>query len=81
MRIGFYARARASQDAAGRLDRRRLVRDEDRTATCWTVAEAKAHLSEVLRLTQSDGPHCIGTRRSFVVVPADAGDNKANLHE
>lgn len=36
----------------------------------WTVAEAKAHLSEILRLAQSEGPQRIGIRRSFVVVPA-----------
>ena len=43
----------------------------------WTVAQAKAHLSEILRLAQSEGPQRIGTRRSFVVVPADVWDNKA----
>ena len=36
----------------------------------WTVAEAKAHLSEVLRLSEEEGPQHIGKRRSFVVVPA-----------
>ena len=36
----------------------------------WTVAEAKARLSEVLRLAQEEGPQRIGRRRSFVVVPA-----------
>ena len=44
----------------------------------WTVAEAKTHLSEVLRLAQSEGPQRIGIRRSFVVVPADEWDNRAN---
>ena len=44
----------------------------------WTVAEAKAHLSEILWLAESEGPQRIGTRRSFVVVPADAWDDKAN---
>jgi prevent-host-death family protein len=42
------------------------------------VAEAKAHLSEILRLARSEGPQRIGTRRSFVVVPADEWDSKAN---
>ena len=36
----------------------------------WTVAEAKARLSEVLRLAEQEGPQFIGTRRTFVVVPA-----------
>ncbi len=35
----------------------------------WTVAEAKARLSEVLRRAEQDGPQRIGTRRVFVVVP------------
>ncbi|MDE0088039.1 MAG: prevent-host-death protein [Candidatus Poribacteria bacterium] len=38
----------------------------------WTVAEAKARLSEILRLAEQEGPQHIGTRKSFVVVPADA---------
>ena len=38
----------------------------DRT---WTVAEAKAKLSEILRLAEEEGPQRIGLRRSFVVVP------------
>jgi len=36
----------------------------------WTVAEAKARLSEVLRLAEQEGPQRIGVRKSFVVVPA-----------
>lgn len=35
----------------------------------WTVAEAKARLSEVLRLSEDEGPQRIGMRRSYVVVP------------
>ena len=38
----------------------------------WTVAEAKARLSEVLRLAEEEGPQRIGTRKSFVVLPEDA---------
>ena len=36
----------------------------------WTIVEAKARLSEILRLSETEGPQHIGTRRSFVVVPA-----------
>lgn len=36
----------------------------------WTVAEAKARLSEVLRRAEEEGPQHIGRRRPFVVVPA-----------
>ena len=37
----------------------------------WTVAEAKAKLSEVLRLSETEGPQRIGTRKAFVVVPEE----------
>ncbi len=37
----------------------------------WTVAEAKARLSEILQLAE-EGPQRIGAKRSFVIVPADA---------
>ena len=33
------------------------------------MAEAKARLSEVLRLAERDGPQRIGRRKPFVVVP------------
>ena len=35
----------------------------------WTVAEAKTHLSEILRLAEEEGPQHIGRRNTFVVVP------------
>ena len=35
----------------------------------WRVAEAKARLSEILRLAEEEGPQRIGARRTFVVVP------------
>ena len=35
----------------------------------WTVAEAKARLSEILRLAEEEGPQRIGRRRPFVIVP------------
>lgn len=37
-------------------------------ARTWRVAEAKARLSEILRLADEQGPQRIGVRRSFVVV-------------
>ena len=36
----------------------------------WTVAEAKARLSHILRLAEEEGPQRIGARKPFVVVPA-----------
>ena len=42
----------------------------------WTIAEAKAKLSEILRLAEEEGPQRIGARKSFVVVPAAAWDEK-----
>ena len=35
----------------------------------WTVAEAKARLSEILRLAEAEGPQYIGRRKTFVIVP------------
>ena len=43
----------------------------------WTVAEAKARLSEILRLAEVEGPQQIGVRRPFVVAPAAAWQEKA----
>ena len=36
----------------------------------WTVAEAKAFLSDILRLAEEEGPQHIGADRAFVIVPA-----------
>ena len=44
----------------------------------WTVAEAKARLSEVLRLSEEEGPQRIGRRRSYVVVPAAEWEARAH---
>lgn len=41
-----------------------------RTKRVWTVAEAKAKLSEILRLAETEGPQYIGIKKSFVLVPA-----------
>ena len=45
---------------------------EPATNRVWTVAEAKARLSEILRLAESEGPQQIGIRNPCVVVSADA---------
>ena len=42
----------------------------------WTVAEAKARLSEVLRLAEEEGPQRIGAWKPFVVVPAAVWEEK-----
>jgi hypothetical protein len=41
------------------------------TQKVWTVAEAKAKLSEILRLASEEGPQRIGTHRAYVVVPEE----------
>ena len=45
--------------------------DRFRPHRTWTVDEAKARLTEILRLVEAEGPQHIGTRKSFVVVPAE----------
>lgn len=47
----------------------------------WTVAEGKARLSEILRLSKSEGPQYIGVRRSFVVIPAEVWDARTSPPE
>ena len=47
-----------------------MVTYESKSRRAWTVADAKARLSEVLRRAEEEGPQRIGTRRAFVVVPA-----------
>ena len=37
----------------------------------WTISEAKARLSEVLRLAQEEGAQYIGTKKTFVVIPEE----------
>ena len=43
----------------------------------WTVAEAKARLSEILRLAEQEGPQQIGRRNTFVVVPKREWDQRS----
>ena len=42
----------------------------------WTVAEAKARLSEILRLAEEEGPQRSGARKPFIVVPAAAWEGE-----
>ena len=37
----------------------------------WTVAEAKARLSEILRRASTEGPQRIGARNRYIVVPEE----------
>lgn len=43
----------------------------------WTVAEAKARLSHILRCAEEEGPQRIGTRKTFVVVPEHVWQERA----
>lgn len=45
-----------------------MVGDDGMAQRIWTVSEAKARLSEVLRLAEEDGPQRIGARKGFMVV-------------
>ena len=51
------------------------------TIPVWTVAEAKARLSELLRRCEQEGPQRIGVRKSFVVVPAELWTVKSQADE
>jgi hypothetical protein len=43
----------------------------------WTVAEAKARLSELLRRAREKGPQRIGTRVQYVVIASGWGASPA----
>ncbi len=51
--------------------------EHDKSVHTWTVAEAKAKLSEILRLAEEEGPQRIGLRRPFVVVPESVWREKS----
>ena len=53
-----------------------MVEYELKSQRAWTVAEAKARLSELLRRAEDEGPQRIGTRKEFVVVPARVWDER-----
>lgn len=42
----------------------------------WTVAEAKARLSEIMRLAVEVEPQIIGTRKPCVVIPIDVWERE-----
>jgi hypothetical protein len=44
----------------------------------WTVAEAKARLSEIMRLASTEGPQRIGTQKRYVLVPEESWDALAS---
>lgn len=41
----------------------------------WRIAEAKARLSEILRLADDEGPQRIGTKKTYVVVPENVWES------
>ena len=61
--------------ADGKQEQRMVTYDEHKPRA-WTVAEAKARLSEVLRRAEEEGPQRIGHRKAFVVVSARVWDEK-----
>ncbi len=52
----------------------------------WKVAQAKARLSEIMRLAENGEPQVIGTRRPCVLIPLDiwqrkqSEDSKEEVH-
>ena len=54
-----------------------MTSQADKGDQTWTVAEAKARLSEILRLAEEVGPQRIGVRKPFVVVPESVWQSHA----
>ena len=52
------------------MDETGATNDRARPHRVWSVQEAKAKLSEVLRRAREEGPQVIGTANPCVVVPA-----------
>lgn len=50
----------------------------DKPGRVWTVAEAKARLSEILRLSVDEGPQRIGVRKAYIVVPEHIWKARSN---
>ena len=42
---------------------------DSRSPQAWTITDAKARLSEILRRAEEEGPQCIGRKKRFIVVP------------
>ncbi len=38
----------------------------------WPIAEAKARLSEILRLVEEEGPQQVGVKKTFVIMSREA---------
>jgi hypothetical protein len=46
-----------------------VTNSKDGAIRTWTVAEAKAQLSKILKLSETQGPQHIGVHKRFVVIP------------
>jgi hypothetical protein len=55
-----------------------MTTQQPETPRTWTVAEAKARLSEILRLAEEEGPQRIGLRKPFVVMPERQWQERTN---
>lgn len=56
------------------LSETRIMADQIRV---WTVAEAKARMSEIMRLASKEGPQRIGAQKRYVLVPEALWDELA----
>lgn len=55
-----------------------MTTQQPETPRTWTIAEAKARLSQILRLAEEEGPQRIGLRKPFVVVPEHQWRERGN---
>ena len=47
----------------------------------WTISEAKAKLSEILRLASEEGPQRIGSRTPYIVIPETVWKNHSEQRQ
>ena len=48
------------------------------TPVPWTVADAKAQLSHILRCAEREGPQRVGRHRTFVIVPEQLWEDRSS---
>lgn len=48
-----------------------MTKQTNQQLPVWKVAQAKARLSEIMRLAENGEPQVIGTRRPCVLIPLD----------
>ena len=55
-----------------------MAPESTESSSPWTVADAKAQLSHILRRAEEEGPQRIGKHRTYVVVPERLWESRSS---